>query len=35
MPYWSHAIVNEYNKLFKEALKEIEQEKNIFYGETG
>ncbi len=31
MPYWSHAVVNEYNKLFKEALKEIEQEKNIFY----
>ncbi len=31
MPYWSHAVVNEYNKLFKEALKEIEQEKDIFY----
>lgn len=31
MPYWSHAHVNEYNKLFKEALKEIEQEENIFY----
>jgi hypothetical protein len=31
MPYWSHAHVNEYNKLFKEALKEIEQEKDIYY----
>lgn len=31
MPYWSHSHVNEYNKLFREALKEIEQEKNILY----
>ncbi len=31
MPYWSHSHVNEYNKLFKEALKEIEEEKDIYY----
>jgi len=24
MPYWSHAKVNEYNKLFKECLKELQ-----------
>lgn len=29
MPYWSHGKVTEYNKLFKEALQEIQESENL------
>jgi len=29
MPYWSHAKVNEYNKLFKEILKDVQNQSQL------